>query len=169
MWRRQGNRLTWRLKEHEVQAHLRRLARVVVHFTSPTVFKADLVHAYLDKDKVKKVWRLGKGGLGLVDVKHYKRDRVVAYPFVCYLAYLLYALVRHRLHAQGFDLSVDKALNHSHRVMVVLPAPQREGPAGPIQNEGDQPRGRPLTPDYNSTPKQLPPVKTPMQLRSPSL
>lgn len=118
-WKIEGNRLTWEVKEAEVKRTMARLARCVLMSTSAELPKEELVHAYLDKDEVEKVWRVGKGSLGLMGVKHHKRDRVVSYLLVCYVAYLLWVAVRRRLREAHIALSPEKALMRLRRIEVV--------------------------------------------------
>ncbi len=81
--------------------------------------KEELAHAHFDKDEVEKVWRVGKGALGLVVIKHYKRDRVVPYLLVCCMAYLLWVAVRRRLRDARIPLSPEKTMMRLRRVEVV--------------------------------------------------
>lgn len=114
-----GRKLEWQVDEAKVDAHLREVGRACIASTDLDLDSKEIVHVYLDKDEVEKVWRIGKGDLGLRGVKHFKRDRVVAYLFVCYLAYVLWAAVRWRLRAAGLDVSVDEALRILRRVELV--------------------------------------------------
>jgi transposase len=97
----------------------RRLGRSVLLCTDTRLPVDEIVHAYLEKDEVEKVWRIGKGALGLNGIKHWKRDRVVSYLLVCYLAYLLWTAVRQRLREKKFDITPDRALSILKRIEVV--------------------------------------------------
>lgn len=118
-WTHDKHGLSWRVRTGDVDRRLRRLARVVLHATDASVPKADVVHAYLDKDEVEKAFRVGKSAIALSAVKHVKRDRVVAYLFVEYLAYLLRAVVRHRLKQADVDVTPERALEVLRRVQAV--------------------------------------------------
>ena len=118
-WKIEGSQLSWEVQEGEVKKGLSRLARGVLMSTSVGLPKEELAHAYFDKDEVEKVWRVGKGALGLTGVKHYKRDRIVSYLLVCYVAYLLWVAVRRRLREARIPLSPEKAMMRLRRVEVV--------------------------------------------------
>lgn len=118
-WSHDAKGLAWRVKTEEVDGRLRRLARVVLHVTDASVPAAQAVHAYLDKDEIEKAFRVAKSDIALSAIKHVKRDRVVAYLFVEYLAYLLRAVVSHRLKQADIDVTPEKALAALRRVQMV--------------------------------------------------
>ena len=118
-WKIDGSQLSWEIREGEVKKGLARLARGVLMSTSVGLPKEEVAHAYFDEDEVEKVWRVGKGALGLMGVKHYKRDRIVSYLLACYVAYLLWVAVRHRLREARIPLSPEKAMMRLRRVEVV--------------------------------------------------
>jgi transposase len=118
-WEVKKRTLEWKRKREEIATALSRVARCMLMSTDVKIPKEELVRAYLDKDEIEKVWRLGKGVLGLAGIKHWKRDRVVAYLLVWYLAYLLWVSVRRRLREKGIALTPEKALSHLRRVEVV--------------------------------------------------
>ena len=111
VWRKiDGSQRSWEVQEGEVNKGLTRLARGVLMNTPAELPKEELTHAYFDKDAVGKVWRVGKGALGLTGVKHYKWDRIASYLLVCYVAYLLWVEVRQRLRVARVPLSPEKAM-----------------------------------------------------------
>lgn len=118
-WEIAGGMVEWNVKEDEVRKTLQRLGRSMLLCTDTRIPVDEIVHAYLEKDEVEKVWRTGKGALGLNGIKHWKRDRVVSYLLVCYLAYLLWTAVRQRLREKKFDITPDKALSVLKRIEVV--------------------------------------------------
>jgi transposase len=111
--------VTWEIKKEIVDESLQRLARSVLVTNDFSIPKEEMVNVYLDKDEIEKVWRLGKGELGLKGIKHWKRDRVVSYLFVCYLSYILWAVIRRRLRKEKIELSVEKCLRVLQRVELV--------------------------------------------------
>ncbi|MDP7493607.1 MAG: IS1634 family transposase [Candidatus Undinarchaeales archaeon] len=112
-------RLEWSLLEDVVEDMLPRVGRSILVSTDVNIPAKEVVDVYLDKDEVEKVWRLGKGSLGLKGINHYKRDRVVSYLFVCYLAHLLWAILRYRLRKKRVHTSVERCLRALHRVEFV--------------------------------------------------
>ncbi|MHB8586723.1 MAG: IS1634 family transposase, partial [Thermoplasmatota archaeon] len=118
-WKIEGQALTWTVHEDKLKDAMARLGRCVIMTTAPELPKDEIVKAYLDKDEVEKVWRVGKGDLGLTGIHHRKRDRVQSYLLVCYVAYLLRAALRRRLKDQGIQLSPEKTLQALRRVEVV--------------------------------------------------
>ena len=138
-WSIEQGKLTWTVKDSEVRRSLSRLARCVLMSTASEIPKTELVGAYLDKDEVEKVWRIGKGSLGLTGVKHHRRDRVVSYLLVCYVAYLLWVAVRRRLREARISLSPEKALMRLRRIEVVrfqVGGKERQGIPRPVAEEG---------------------------------
>ena len=118
-WKIEGSQLSREVQEGEVKKGLAPLARGMLMSTSVGLPKEEVAQAYFDKGKVEKVWRVGKGALGMMGVKHYKRDRIVSYLLVCYVAYLLWVAVRHRLREARIPLSPEKAMMRLRRVEVV--------------------------------------------------
>lgn len=118
-WSIAGNTLKWSLKNEEVEKAIRRIGRSVLLCTDVHLQKSEIIRVYMEKDEVEKVWRVGKGSLGFNAIKHWRRDRVVSYLFVCYLSYLLWISIRMRLREAKFDLSPDKALSIMKRIEMV--------------------------------------------------
>ncbi len=118
-WKIEGDWLNWSTKDEAIREGMSHLARGVLMSTSVEIPKEELLRAYLDKDEVEKVWRVGKGTLGLTGVKHTKRDRVVSYLLVCYVAYLLWVALRRRLREAQVKLSPEKAMMRMRRIEVV--------------------------------------------------
>lgn len=78
-------------------------------FSTHPLPKAQLVHHYFDKDLVEKAFRALKGVIKLQPIRHWLAQRVIAHVFICYLAYLLLALLKFRLKVLG--LSPEAALD----------------------------------------------------------
>ena len=72
-------------------------------FSTRALSKAKVVELYFDKDVVEKAFRSLKGVVKLRPIRHWLAQRVVAHVFICYLAYLLLALLKFRLKAQGIS------------------------------------------------------------------
>jgi transposase len=66
-------------------------------FSTRPLPKEQLVHLYFDKDLVEKAFRSLKGVIKLQPIRHWLSQRVIAHVFICYLAYLLLALLKYRL------------------------------------------------------------------------
>lgn len=66
-------------------------------FSTRTLPKAEVVRLYFDKDLVEKAFHSLKGVVKLRPIRHWLAKRVVAHVFLCYLAYLLLALLKFRL------------------------------------------------------------------------
>ncbi|MEI7732106.1 MAG: hypothetical protein WCO56_21205 [Verrucomicrobiota bacterium] len=77
-------------------------------FSTHPLPKAQLVHHYFDKDLVEKAFRALKGVIKLQPLRHWLAQRVIAHVFICYLAYLLLALLKFRL--KDLALSPEAAL-----------------------------------------------------------
>jgi transposase len=78
-------------------------------FSTQAMSKAELVRVYFDKDLVEKAFHALKGVIKLQPVRHWLAQRVLAHVFICYLSYLLLALLKFRLKA--LDLSPEAALD----------------------------------------------------------
>ena len=70
-------------------------------FSTKRLSKEQIVRAYFDKDLVEKAFRTLKGITRLHPVRHWLYNRTTAHVFVCYLAYLLLALLKYRLRKLG--------------------------------------------------------------------
>lgn len=79
--------------------------------------KAELVRLYFDKDVVEKAFRSLKGVIKLQPIRHWLAPRVIAHVFICYLAYLLLALLKFRL--RPLALSPQRALDELHTMYKV--------------------------------------------------
>jgi transposase len=78
-------------------------------FSTQPLPKDQLVRLYFDKDLVEKAFRALKGVVKLQPIRHWLSQRVIAHVFICYLAYLLLALLKYRLKSTG--LSPEEALD----------------------------------------------------------
>jgi len=70
-------------------------------FSTRPLPKDQLVRLYFDKDLVEKAFRSLKGVVKLQPIRHWLSHRGVAHIFICYLAYLLLALLKYRLTSVG--------------------------------------------------------------------
>jgi len=77
-------------------------------FSTSRLRKENMVRLYFDKDLVEKAFRSLKGIVRLQPVRHWLYNRVTAHVFICYLAYLLLALLQHQL--KSIDISAEEAL-----------------------------------------------------------
>jgi len=77
-------------------------------FSTARLSKAEMIRFYFDKDLVEKAFRSLKGITRLRPVRHWLYNRVTAHVFICYLAYLLLALLQYRL--TPLDLTAEEAL-----------------------------------------------------------
>ena len=118
-WSIERGILNYSIDQEEVKNAIMRIGRSVLLCTDVEIEKLEIMRAYLEKDEVEKVWRIGKGSLGFNAIKHWKRDRIASYLFVCYLSYLLWITIRVRLKEGKFDLSPEKALNILKRIEMV--------------------------------------------------
>lgn len=78
-------------------------------FSTRPLPKDQLVRLYFDKDLVEKAFRALKGVIKLQPIRHWLSQRVVAHVFICYLAYLLLALLQYRL--KSANMSPEVALD----------------------------------------------------------
>jgi transposase len=72
-------------------------------FSTRLMAKEALVRLYFDKDLVEKAFRSLKGVVKLQPIRHWLSQRVIAHVFICYLAYLLLALLKFRLKSLGIS------------------------------------------------------------------
>ena len=77
-------------------------------FATSRLSKEETVRFYFDKDLVEKAFRGLKGVTRLRPIRHWLYNRVTAHVFVCYLAYLLLALLQYRLKKIG--ITAEEAL-----------------------------------------------------------
>jgi transposase len=78
-------------------------------FSTRHLPKDQLVRLYFDKDLVEKAFRALKGVVRLQPIRHWLSQRVIAHVFICYLAYLLLALLKYRL--KSIAISPEEALD----------------------------------------------------------
>jgi Transposase DDE domain len=78
-------------------------------FSTQPLPRDQLVRLYFDKDLVEKAFRTLKGVVKLQPIRHWLSQRVIAHVFICYLAYLLLALLKYRLKSTG--ISPEEALD----------------------------------------------------------
>lgn len=89
--------------------------------------KEEILKAYFEKDLVEKTFRMLKGVLGIAPVRHWLEHRVRAHVFICYLAYLLAAVMQHKL--GPLNMSVIEALEEmkaAYRVTIRDPLKKTE-------------------------------------------
>ena len=77
-------------------------------FSTSRLSKEEMIRYYFDKDLVEKAFRSLKGVTRLRPVRHWLYNRVTAHVFICYLAYLLLALLQYRL--AKLDITAEDAL-----------------------------------------------------------
>jgi len=77
-------------------------------FSTSKLSRHEMIRFYFDKDLVEKAFRTLKGITRLRPVRHWLYNRVTAHVFVCYLAYLLLALLQYRL--TKLDITAEEAL-----------------------------------------------------------
>lgn len=77
-------------------------------FSTSRLSKQEMIRCYFDKDLVEKAFRSLKGITRLRPVRHWLYNRVTAHVFICYLAYLLLALLQY--HLTSLDLTAEEAL-----------------------------------------------------------
>ena len=68
-----------------------------VLFSTKDLSTEEIVKPYFEKDTIEKAFRSLKSVLGIKPIKHWLAERVKAHIFICYLAYLLLTLLKHKL------------------------------------------------------------------------
>jgi transposase len=86
-------------------------------FSTQPLPKDQLVRLYFDKDLVEKAFRALKGVVKLQPIRHWLAQRVIAHVFICYLAYLLLALLKY--HLKSVAISPEDALDELHTMYKV--------------------------------------------------
>ena len=66
-------------------------------FSTSRLSSEEMIRIYFDKDLVEKAFHTLKGITRLRPVRHWLYNRVTAHVFICYLSYLLLALLQYRL------------------------------------------------------------------------
>ena len=94
-------------------------------FATSRLSKQETIRFYFDKDLVEKAFRSLKGITRLRPVRHWLYNRVIAHVFICYLAYLLLALLQHRLNR--LDLTAEEALMELDTMYKVYLRDSRKG------------------------------------------
>lgn len=86
--------------------------------SNPKLSEAEIVKRYFEKDAIEKTFRALKSVLGLGPVRHWLQNRVNGHLFVCYLSYLLLALLQRKL--AKADIPVLQALDELRYVYKVV-------------------------------------------------
>ena len=94
-------------------------------FATSRLSPQEMIRFYFDKDLVEKAFRTLKGITRLRPVRHWLYNRVTAHVFVCYLAYLLLALLQYRL--AKLDLTAEEALTELETMYKVYLRDTRKG------------------------------------------
>ena len=94
-------------------------------FSTARLNKEDMIRFYFDKDLVEKAFRSLKGITRLRPVRHWLYNRVTAHVFLCYLAYLLLALLQY--HLQKLGVSAQEALMELDSMYKVYLRDERKG------------------------------------------
>ena len=77
-------------------------------FSTARLNKDEMIRFYFDKDLVEKAFRSLKGITRLRPIRHWLYNQVTGHIFICYLAYLLLALLQYRLRA--LEMTAEEAL-----------------------------------------------------------
>ena len=94
-------------------------------FSTALLNKEDMIRFYFDKDLVEKAFRSLKGITRLRPVRHWLYNRVTAHVFLCYLAYLLLALLQYQLKKLG--ITAQEALMELDSMYKVYLRDERKG------------------------------------------
>ena len=92
-----GPRIEWKYRTKEITSAERSYGKHLLLSTDETLSANDVVHAYLEKDFIEKVFRTLKTSEEMEPVRHRREWRVRAYLFVCVLAYRLLAVLQYYL------------------------------------------------------------------------
>lgn len=95
----------------------------MILFSTKDLSVEKIVKPYFGKDRVEKAFRSLKSVLGLRPIKHWLAERVKAHVFICYLSYLLHALLDYKLREKGIS-SVDALDQLSSAYKVYLHDPK---------------------------------------------
>jgi transposase len=77
-------------------------------FSTARLNKDEMIRFYFDKDLVEKAFRSLKGITRLRPIRHWLYNRVTGHIFICYLAYLLLALLQY--HLRALEMTAEEAL-----------------------------------------------------------
>jgi len=94
-------------------------------FSTKRLSKEKIVHAYFDKDLVEKAFRTLKGVTHLQPIRHWLYNRTTSHVFICYLSYLLLALLKYRL--RKLSLSPEEALRELDSMYKVYMKDSKKG------------------------------------------
>ena len=97
--KRKGNgpRIEWKYRTREITSAERSYGKHLLLSTDEMLSADEIVHAYLEKDFIEKVFRTLKTSEEIEPVRHRREWRVRAYLFVCVLAYRLLAVLQYYL------------------------------------------------------------------------
>jgi len=96
-----------------------------VVFTTAALSPEEMVRMYFEKDLVEKCFQSLKGVIRVRPVRHWLYNRVNSHVFICYLAYLLLALLRMRL--KKLEITPDEALKELDSMYKVYMHDEKKG------------------------------------------
>lgn len=94
-------------------------------FTTTRMTKEEMVAKYFDKDLVEKAFAKFKGILNVRPIRHWLENRVKAKVFICYLAYLLLAILN--IHMKKIGISSVEALDELETMYKVFLRDRNKG------------------------------------------
>lgn len=119
---RQNGKVTidCRTDEEALEKAAKRDGKYVLMSTELSMSAEEIVNAYFEKSEIERVFRVMKQVMKVEPIRHRLSPRVKAHFFVCVLAYLLYAMLEHRLREGGITESAEEVLENLNGVEKIV-------------------------------------------------
>ncbi|HII16845.1 TPA: hypothetical protein HA361_02940 [Candidatus Woesearchaeota archaeon] len=100
---------TGKLREHELQ-EAEKYDGISLLFSTKPLSPEEVTRKYFEKDVVEKAFQSLKGVVKIRPVRKWIAERVRAHVFICFLAYLLIAIMNHKLRKKHQPFNAVEAL-----------------------------------------------------------
>ena len=108
-------KMDWKL----IKTTLRNLGRFVLVSSDLNLSTKKIVQAYIDKFQIEQTFRFLKTDIKIRPFWLRKKNRVIAYFFISYLAYFLKCIIEYRLKKSRIKMSFNKVLNELGEIKIV--------------------------------------------------
>ena len=111
-----SEQFTYRIDDQALQQAQLMDGKLMLITNTQDLSPADLVRRYKSLADIERGFRVLKSEIEIGPVYHRLPDRIKAHASICFIALILYRVMRQRLHAADAKTSPEKALAQLHRI-----------------------------------------------------